>query len=48
MNSVDFGSLKKCFMELLNKVALLKTKFLRANHSKSVTKDESKAISSSV
>ena len=48
MNSVDFGSFKKCFMELLNKVALLKTKFLRANHSISVTKDVSKAISSSV
>ena len=31
-------------MELLNKVAPLKTKFLRANHSKFVTKDESKAI----
>ena len=44
MNSLDFGSLKKCFMELLNKVAPLKTKFLRANHSKFVTKDLSKAI----
>ena len=44
MNSLDFESLKKCFKELLNKVAPLKTKFLRANHSKFVTKDESKAI----
>ena len=44
MNSLDFGSLKKCFIELLNKVAPLKTKFLRANHSKFVTKDVSKAI----
>ena len=44
MNSLDFGSLKKCFTELLNKVAPLKTKFLRANHSKFVTKDVSKAI----
>ena len=44
MNSLDFASLKKCFMELLNKVAPLKTKFLRANHSKFVTKDLSKAI----
>ena len=43
MNSLDFGSLKKCFIELLNKVAPLKTKFLRANHSKFVTK-VSKAI----
>ena len=31
-------------MELLNKLAPLKTKFLRANHSKFVTKDISKAI----
>ena len=29
-------------MKLLNKVALLKTKFLRANYSKFVTKDEVK------
>ena len=44
LNSLDFGSLKKCFIELLNKVAPLKSKFLRANHSKFVTKDVSKAI----
>ena len=44
MSSSDFGSLEKCFMELLNKVAPQKTKFLRANHSKFVTKDVSKAI----
>ena len=44
MNSLDFGSLKKCFIELLNKVAPLKTKFLRANHSKFVTKDVSNAF----
>ena len=44
INSLDFGILKKCFMKLLNKVDLLKTKFLRANHSKFVTKDLSKAI----
>ena len=31
-------------MELLNKVAPLNTKFLRANHSKFVIKDLSKAI----
>ena len=31
-------------MKLLNKVAPLKTEFLRANHSKSVTKDVSKVI----
>ena len=34
----------KNVIELLNKVAPLKTKFLRANHSKFVTKDLSKAI----
>ena len=44
MNNLVFGSLKKCFIELLNKVAPLKTKFLRANHSKFVTKDVSKVI----
>ena len=44
MNSLDFGSLKKCFMELLNDVVPLKTEFLRANHCKFVTKDVSKAI----
>ena len=31
-------------MGLLNKVVLLKTKFLRANHSKFVTKELSKGI----
>ena len=46
MNSLDFRSLEKCFMELLNKVALLKTNLLRANHSKFVTKDASNAIMS--
>ena len=44
MNSLDFGGLKNGLMELLNEVAQLKTKFLRANHSKFVTKDVSKAI----
>ena len=39
MNGLGFGSVEKCFMELLNKVAPLKTKFLRTNHSKFVTKD---------
>ena len=37
MNNLDLGSLKICFKELLNKVAPLKSKFLRANHSKFVT-----------
>ena len=44
MNSLDFGSFKNCFMELLNKVAPLKTKFLRARHSKFVTKEVSMVI----
>ena len=44
MSSLDFGSLEICFMELLNKIAPLKTKFLRANHFKFVTKEVSKAI----
>ena len=42
--SLDFGSLKKCFMELLNKAAPLKTKFLRADHSIFAIKEVSKAI----
>ena len=37
-------SLKICFMELLNKITPLKTKFLRANHSKFVTKEVSKVF----
>ena len=44
MDSLEFGSLKKCFLELLNKVALQKTKFLRANDLKFVTKEESTVI----
>ena len=44
INSLDFGSLKKFFMKILNKVAPLKTKFLRVNYSKFVTKDVSKTI----
>ena len=35
MNILNFGSLKKCFLELL----LLKRKFPRANHSEFVTKE---------
>ena len=42
MTSLDFGSLRNCFMKLFNKVAGLKTKFLRANYSKFVTKGVSK------
>ena len=44
VSSLDFGSLKICFIELLNKTAPVKTKFLRANHFKFVTKEVSKAI----
>ena len=33
MNNSSFIELKTIFMELLNKVTLLKTKYLRANHS---------------
>ena len=38
MNSLNFGSLNKV-LEILNNVAPLKTKFMRANHFKFVTKD---------
>ena len=44
MSSLDFGSLEICFTELLNKIAPLKTKFVRASHCKFVTKEDSKAI----
>ena len=44
MNSLDFGSLKIYFVEHLNKVAPLKTKFLRANYSEFIKNDVSKAI----
>ena len=44
ISSLNFGSLKICFMEPLNKITLLKTRFLRANHSTSVTKEVNKAI----
>ena len=44
MNNFSFNELKTIFMELLNKVAPLKTKYLRANYSKFMTKELSKAI----
>ena len=44
MNNSSFIELKTIFMELLNKVAPQKTKYLRANHSKFMTKKLSKAI----
>ena len=44
MNDCSFIELKTIFMELLNKVAPLKTKYLRANYSKFITKELSKAI----
>ena len=40
MNILNFGSLKKCFLELL----LLKRKFPRANHSEFVTKEVIKTM----
>ena len=44
MNNSSFNELKTIFMELLNKAAPLKTKYLRANYSKFMTKELSKAI----
>ena len=44
MNNSSFIELKTIFMELLNKVAPLKTKYLRANYSKFMTKELGKAI----
>ena len=44
MNNSSFMELKTIFMELLNKVVPQKTKYLRANCSKFMTKELSKAI----
>ena len=44
MNSLGFQSFEKCFTEFLNKVASLKAKYLRANHSTYVTKKVGQAI----
>ena len=44
MNFSSFNEFKTTFMELLNKVAPLKTRYLRANSSKFITKELSKAI----
>ena len=44
MNNSSFIEFKIIFLELLNKVAPLKAKYLRANYSKFMTKELSKAI----
>ena len=44
VNNSSFIELKTRFMELLNKMAPLKTKHLRANYSKFMTKELGKAI----
>ena len=44
MNNSSFIELKTIFIELLNKVASVKTKYLRANYSKFMTKELSKAF----
>ena len=43
-NTTSFEELQKIFMDLLNKFAPLKCKYLRANHSKFMTKELSKPI----
>ena len=43
-NTTSFEELQKIFMDLLNKFAPLKCKYLRANHSKFMTKELSKTI----
>ena len=40
----DFATLKKIFIEVLDKFAPLKKKYTRANHSKFVTEELSKTI----
>ena len=44
MNNSSFIELKTIFIELLNKAAPIKTKYLRVNYSKFMTKELSKAI----
>ena len=43
-SKLDFATIRKIFMEILDKFAPLKKKYIRANHSKFVTKELSKAI----
>ena len=44
INNSSFIELKTIFIELLNKVASVKTKYLRVNYSKFMTKELSKAF----
>ena len=43
-SELDFATIRKIFIEVLDKFAPLKKKYIRANHSKFVTKELSKAI----
>ena len=43
-SELDFATLRKIFIEILDKFSLLKKKYTRANHSKFVTKKLSKPI----
>ena len=43
-SELDFATIRKIFTEILDKFAHLKKKYIRANHSKFVTKELSKAI----
>ena len=43
-SELDFATLKKIFIEVLDKFAPLKKKYTRANHSKFVTIELSKTI----
>ena len=43
-SELDFATLRKIFVEILDKFALSKKKYIRANHSKFVSKELRKAI----
>ena len=43
-SELDFATLRKIFIEILDKLAPLKKKYIRSNHSKFVTKEIGKAI----
>ena len=44
MSELNFSAIKKIYLEILGKLAPLKKKYLRANHTKLVTKELKKAM----
>ena len=44
MSKLNFSAIKKIYLEILRKLTPLKKKYLRANHTKLVTKELKKAM----